>query len=109
MGVVRILLREAEAASQAPPANANAGFGAPPPPGTPLTEYCDLKYAGLWEGPIPDQGRQSLIVIWTLIGLATIFTALRFYAKISRLGRVWWDDWVLLASWVRLFPPASTL
>lgn len=103
MGVLRVVLRGAETAASSS-SNANGDFGAPPPPGTPLTEYCDLKYAGLWEGPIPDQGRQSLIIIWTLVALATVFTALRFYAKISRLNRLWWDDWVLLAAWVRSPP-----
>ncbi|KAM7210722.1 hypothetical protein V8F06_013900 [Rhypophila decipiens] len=41
-----------------------------------------------------------MVVIWILVGFASIFTALRFYAKIWRLGKLWWDDWVLLASWV---------
>ncbi|KAM7217503.1 hypothetical protein V8F06_007134 [Rhypophila decipiens] len=54
----------------------------------------------MWDGPMPDRGRETVIIIWILVAFATIFTALRFYAKIWRLGKLWWDDWVLLASWL---------
>ena len=63
-------------------------------------EYCALRYAGKWTGPIPDQGQQMVAAIWTLVALATVFMALRFYCKIWRLRKLWWDDWVLFMSWV---------
>ncbi len=41
-------------------------------------------------------------VIWTLAGLTTLFVALRVYCKFLRRRQLWWDDYVLLAAWVRL-------
>ncbi|KAK3312898.1 hypothetical protein B0H66DRAFT_382804 [Apodospora peruviana] len=93
MGVLREVMRSVEAVAP----GRDSSFGGNT--GTIPVEYCDLKYAGLWNGPIPDQGRQSLAAIWTLVALATIFISLRFYAKIWRLGSLWYDDWVLFASW----------
>ncbi|KAK3317516.1 hypothetical protein B0T19DRAFT_405206 [Cercophora scortea] len=63
-------------------------------------EYCDLRYAGLYTGPVPNQGAQTAAVIWSLVALATTFMVLRIYCKIWRLGRLWWDDWVLVISWM---------
>ncbi|KAK4214239.1 hypothetical protein QBC37DRAFT_462362 [Rhypophila decipiens] len=77
------------------------------PPGPPQasptsmpTEYCDLKYAGLYQGPIPDQGPRAIIAIWSLIGAATLFVALRFYCKIWRGKPLWWDDFFMALSWI---------
>jgi len=51
--------------------------------------------------PHDDRGGAILAAHWFLTGLATVFLALRIYCKrISRL-RLWWDDWVLIAAWVR--------
>ncbi|KAK3689307.1 hypothetical protein B0T22DRAFT_536254 [Podospora appendiculata] len=63
-------------------------------------EYCDIRYAGLYSGPAPNQGSQTAAVIWTLVALATMFMALRIYCKIWRLRRLWWDDWVLVIGWM---------
>jgi hypothetical protein len=67
------------------------------------TDYCDLKRAGLWSGPIPDQGPSSLAAIWALFAAATIFVALRFYCKVWRHKGLWWDDLFMGLSWVSLF------
>jgi len=66
------------------------------------TDYCDLKMAGLWDGPIPDRGPQALAAIWALFAAATIFVALRFYCKMWRYGRkgLWWDDLFMGVTWV---------
>lgn len=76
-----------------------------PSPGGPSssvlpTEYCDLKYAGLYTGPIPDKGPQSIIAIWSLFAAATVFVALRFYCKLWKRKALWWDDFFMAISWV---------
>ncbi len=52
--------------------------------------------------PHDDSGRRLLVSIWCLAGLATIFLALRLYCKWFRHHVVWWDDYVLIAAWVRV-------
>jgi len=88
-----------------------------PPPG-PLTDYCDLKFAGLWEGPEPNNGPGALAALWALFAAASIFTAVRFYCKIGRNRGpgLWWDDLFMGVTWVsplrpRLppFPSMSTV
>ncbi len=52
-------------------------------------------------------------VIWSLAALSTLFVGLRVYCKLLRRKQLWWDDHVLIASWVclllaytfLLFPP----
>lgn len=53
-------------------------------------------------------GPQFNVAIWVLTGAAAVFLALRLYCKFIRRKKLWWDDWVLLASFVRL-PPSSPL
>ena len=38
--------------------------------------------------------------LWTLFAGATIFLALRIWIKIARHNGLWWDDHILLISWV---------
>ncbi|OTA54964.1 hypothetical protein K449DRAFT_416906 [Hypoxylon sp. EC38] len=38
-------------------------------------------------------------VIWVLIALATTFLGLRVFCKYKRGRGLWWDDWILIASW----------
>jgi hypothetical protein len=42
-------------------------------------------------------------VIWSLAALSSLFLGLRVYCKFLRRRQLWWDDHVLIASWVR-FP-----
>lgn len=49
-------------------------------------------------------GPQFNVAIWVLTGAAALFLALRLYCKFIRRKKLWWDDWVLLASFVRLPP-----
>jgi hypothetical protein len=81
------------------PANVSLG---PPSSGAPASVYgyCDLKYAGLATGPIPNQGPQTVAAVWALASLATVFLAMRLYCKIWRSRGLWWDDVVLILSWV---------
>ncbi|KAI1451329.1 hypothetical protein F4805DRAFT_473961 [Annulohypoxylon moriforme] len=50
----------------------------------------------------PGAGRWINTVVWLLIAFATIFLGLRVFCKFKRSKGLWWDDWVLIASWVVL-------
>ncbi|KAK0610126.1 hypothetical protein B0T17DRAFT_470266, partial [Bombardia bombarda] len=50
---------------------------------------------------------RSAIAIWTLLGFAGVFLILRIYAKAWRLRRLWWDDWVLIFSFLCFIVDAS--
>lgn len=56
--------------------------------------------------PHDDRGPAVLAVHWSLTAVATIFLALRVYCKRITGRRLWWDDWILIAAWVRV-PPAK--
>ena len=47
-----------------------------------------------------DNGKATLIVIWTLLVISGIFLGLRIYAKLWRGRHLWYDDHVLIMSWV---------
>lgn len=49
----------------------------------------------------PNNGPTVNIAVWCLVALATIFLSLRVYCKFRRHRGLWWDDHVLIASWVR--------
>lgn len=49
---------------------------------------------------MPDNGPMVNTAVWCLFGAATIFIALRLYCKFSKHRGLWWDDHVLIASWV---------
>jgi hypothetical protein len=63
---------------------------------------------GNWNGwpydfskfPHDDYGPQLNYGIWMLTALSTGFLALRVYCKFLRHRSLWWDDHVLIASWV---------
>lgn len=40
--------------------------------------------------------------LWFLYAGATFFLALRVWIKVTRRHGLWWDDWILLVTWVRL-------
>ena len=66
----------------------------PPPPGfLPPPEVL----AAL---PHDNGGPMLVVVIWVLSGLALLFLSLRIYCKFLRHSGLWWDDYVLIASWV---------
>ncbi|KAI0843255.1 hypothetical protein F5Y06DRAFT_254422 [Hypoxylon sp. FL0890] len=50
----------------------------------------------------PSAGHWVNAVIWVLISLATTFLGLRVFCKHKRGRGLWWDDWILIASWVVL-------
>lgn len=53
--------------------------------------------------PHPNYAPRLLVTLWTMLGLATAFLALRMYCKFSRHRGAWWDDWFLVGAWV--WPP----
>lgn len=46
-------------------------------------------------------GPQINFTIWLLTALSAMFLALRVYCKFLRHRGLWWDDYILIASWVR--------
>ena len=50
--------------------------------------------------PAWDHGPGLLALSWVLLALSMVALGLRGYCKISTLRGFWWDDWVLIASWV---------
>ncbi|XPS96929.1 hypothetical protein M3J09_006176 [Ascochyta lentis] len=55
---------------------------------------------------VPDNGPLIAGVTWWLTFLCGGFLALRIYAKLSRRQGLWWDDHILIASWVLLLVEA---
>ncbi|KAK1978618.1 hypothetical protein LZ30DRAFT_598722 [Colletotrichum cereale] len=49
-----------------------------------------------------DYGPTILAVIWSQIGLSAFFLSLRLYCKFKKRSGLWWDDHVLIASWICL-------
>lgn len=50
-----------------------------------------------------DQFVQSNIAVWVLACASAAFLFVRLYCRL-RFSSVWWDDFVLTVSWVRLPP-----
>lgn len=54
--------------------------------------------------PHDDYGPQINLTLWSLSAVAAIWLVVRVYCKLARRRGLWWDDHVLLASWVRTSP-----
>jgi len=50
--------------------------------------------------PHDNYGAQFNVAIWILTGAAALFIALRMYCKFVRNKKMWWDDYILIASFV---------
>ncbi|KFA80836.1 hypothetical protein S40288_08523 [Stachybotrys chartarum IBT 40288] len=46
---------------------------------------------------------------WTMLSISTIFLALRVYCRAARSGQLWWDDYILLASWALMVSSTGVL
>jgi hypothetical protein len=55
-----------------------------------------------------DLGPLLNAVFWTLTSLSFLILALRLYCKYLRGRYLWWDDYVLMASWIALCVSAAT-
>ncbi|KAK3897914.1 hypothetical protein C8A05DRAFT_19410 [Staphylotrichum tortipilum] len=54
-----------------------------------------------------DYGPQLNVLIWLLISVSGLFLFTRLYLKNCQNRGLWWDDWILLASWVALTASGS--
>ena len=50
--------------------------------------------------PQDDNGPVTLVAVWCLCAVSAGFLAMRLYAKITRQQGLWWDDHILITSWV---------
>lgn len=62
--------------------------------------------AWVYDPSLPNNGPKVNTAVWCLFAFATIFLGLRVYCKFRRNRGLWWDDYVLIASWVSLFSAA---
>ncbi|KAL8297601.1 hypothetical protein RB597_007307 [Gaeumannomyces tritici] len=54
-----------------------------------------------------NKGPSIVATAWSFTAASFLFMALRFWAKVSRSeGSLWWDDWILLVSWVLTYATA---
>ncbi|KAL6706705.1 hypothetical protein ACN47E_005247 [Coniothyrium glycines] len=51
---------------------------------------------------VPDNGPLIVGITWWLTFFCGGFLGLRLYAKLSRKQGLWWDDYILIASWIFL-------
>jgi hypothetical protein len=59
--------------------------------------------------PVPNEGPFLNQAIWSLTAIPALFLALRVYCKIWRKRSLWWDDYILLISWVALLSSTTIL
>ena len=59
--------------------------------------------------PHDNGGTRLVASIWCLAAFSAVFLALRLYCKVSRHNRLWWDDYMLIAAWVRHLPSSEEL
>lgn len=71
-----------------------SGPGQFPAPTRPLTA---AEFAAL---PHDDAGPRLVTAIWIMIAVSASFLGLRLYSKFLRHRGLWWDDWILLGSWL---------
>jgi hypothetical protein len=46
--------------------------------------------------------------LWTLFAGASAFLGLRIWVKLTRRNHLWYDDYILIVSWVRKFASFAT-
>jgi hypothetical protein len=63
--------------------------------------YIFAKTSNMQTGVGVDLRARLNIVVWTLLGSSGLFMTLRLYCKFLQKRRLWWDDYVLVAAWVR--------
>lgn len=47
------------------------------------------------------RGSEVDIALWSLTAASCLFLTLRIYCKSYKHKDLWWDDWILILSWVR--------
>jgi hypothetical protein len=78
------------------------GSGAPPP----AVDYGDPALL-----PHDSAGPEANAVAWSLLAVAGAFLGLRLYCKYLGRRGLWWDDRILIASWVwtHAMPPFTSV
>lgn len=56
-----------------------------------------------------DQVSRVMISSWTFASLSALFLGLRIFCKFKSRRNLWWDDYVLIASWVSILRPDACL
>ena len=46
-----------------------------------------------------------LATLWSLVAVSAVFISLKIFARVRRRVQLWWDDYVMLLSWVCLCSP----
>jgi hypothetical protein len=59
--------------------------------------------------PHDNHATELLASIWPLVFVATVFLCLRIYCRLLKRRSLWWDDYILLASWVGALSPSWLL
>ncbi|KAK4156797.1 putative integral membrane protein [Chaetomidium leptoderma] len=54
------------------------------------------------------RGVTIVSVLWTMITLSGLFVGLRLYSKLTRIRRLWWDDYFIIVAWILLLVSCST-
>lgn len=58
----------------------------------------------LQERDVPESGEnrgpEINFALWMLTCISALFLSLRLYCKSYRHKDLWWDDWILILSWV---------
>ena len=55
------------------------------------------------------RGESLLVLAWVLVGVSSIVVALRFLARLIRIGRLEADDWFMLLALVSVHEIANLL
>ena len=50
---------------------------------------------------LESRGLEVNVALWTLTFVSLLFLSLRLYCKSYKHKDLWWDDWILILSWVR--------
>ncbi|KAI7773934.1 hypothetical protein LA080_009624 [Diaporthe eres] len=51
---------------------------------------------------LESRGPEVDIALWTLTAVSCLFLSLRLYCKSYKHKDLWWDDWILILSWILL-------
>jgi len=45
-------------------------------------------------------GRRYIVAVWTMVAVSGVFISLKILARARRRMRLWWDDYLMVMSWV---------
>jgi hypothetical protein len=55
--------------------------------------------------PVFDNDPATVVIsaMWSMLAVSSVFLAMRVYCRAFRTRAMWWDDYLLIAGWVRFF------